>query len=105
MRAKAQPLLTQSIDIEGADMQRLFGPLDRNRKELEEEFHVSLVSRQGQLLVRGTEAEVAAAVKELDQRLRGDFVASGPGTASSPVALSKKRSGRGTLRPGARQDQ
>ncbi|HOF60707.1 MAG TPA: PhoH family protein [Candidatus Latescibacteria bacterium] len=94
MRAKAQPLLTQSIDIEGADIQHLFGPLDRNRKELEEEFHVSLVSRQGQLLVRGTEAEVAAAVKELDQRLRGDFVAPGPGTAS-PVALSKKRPGEG----------
>ncbi|HQE61855.1 MAG TPA: hypothetical protein PLV10_06260, partial [Candidatus Latescibacteria bacterium] len=75
-------------------MQHLFGPLDRNRKELEEEFHVSLVSRQGQLLVRGTEAEVAAAVKELDQRLRGDLPVLGLGTASSATS-SKKRSGEG----------
>lgn len=97
MQNDSEPVLTRAIVVEGADIQRLFGPLDRNRKELEQEFHVSLVSRNGQLLVRGGEKEVEVAAHELDLRLRDGSETIGPGGKhpSGPEAIASRRSAVG----------
>ena len=69
MDKSAPALTTETLDIEGVDMLRLFGPLDSYRKQLEEQFGVSLVSRRGQLLIRGARSAIDAAVDEVRTRI------------------------------------
>jgi phosphate starvation-inducible protein PhoH and related proteins len=69
MNRSTEPPITRAIDVEGVDLLRLFGPLDSYRKEMEEEFGVSLVSRRGQLLVRGGPPSVEAAMAVVRTRI------------------------------------
>ncbi len=71
MEEHAEAVVTESLDMEGVDLLRLFGPLDTHRKEMEERFGVSLVSRRGQLLVRGARTATDAAITEVRTRLSG----------------------------------
>ncbi len=71
MDQRHEPLVTESLDIEAADLLRLFGPLDAQRKQLEEQFGVSLVSRGGQLLVRGEREHLEKALEEVEARIAG----------------------------------
>jgi phosphate starvation-inducible PhoH-like protein len=78
-----EPIVTESIDIEGVDLLRLFGPFDHYRKELEERFGVSLVSRRGQLLIRGQRSHIDAALGEVRMRIDGDAGEEEDGSRSS----------------------
>jgi len=70
-----EPLITETLDIEGVDLLHLFGPFDHYRKELEEQFGVTLVSRRGQLLIRGERSHIDAALQEVRLRLDGSAFA------------------------------
>jgi len=62
-------LVTETLDIDGVDLMHLFGPFDSYRKDLEQQFGVSLVSRRGQLLIRGARDHIDAAATEIRQRI------------------------------------
>ena len=72
MARKSEPLVTEAMDIEAADLLRLFGPLDAHRKQLEADLGVALISRGGQLLVRGERERIEPALVEIRERLGSD---------------------------------
>jgi phosphate starvation-inducible protein PhoH and related proteins len=65
-------LRTRAIDIEATELLRLFGPLDADRKTLEQRFGISLVSRGGQLLIRGPEDVIDRTTELIQARLAGE---------------------------------
>jgi len=69
MTEEPQPLITETLDIEGVDLLRLFGPFDHHRRELEEQFGVTLVPRRDQLLIRGSRPQIDAAMREVRARI------------------------------------
>ena len=69
MTRKSEPLVTEALDVDAADLARLFGPLDAKRKDLEAHYGVSLVSRGGQLLVRGQREDIERALDEIRRRI------------------------------------
>lgn len=90
MGERNDPIVTETIDIEGVDLLRLFGPFDHDRKELEQQLGVSLVSRRGQLLIRGERSRIDAALEEVRGRIDAesgedhDGGAEGPAPPASP---------------------
>ena len=71
MARKSEPLVTEAMDVEAADLLRLFGPLDAQRKGMEADLGVALISRGGQLLVRGERERIEPALAEIRERLGG----------------------------------
>jgi len=84
----AEPLTTEALDMEGIDLLQLFGPFDTERKQLEQDYGVSLVSRRGQLLIRGEQTRINAATREIRSRIGDD-------TEQSVVEPRAKRSREG----------
>ena len=84
MNQRQEPPVTEALEVETADMLRLFGPLDAHKKELEERFEISLVSRGGQLLVRGQREHIERALEEVRA-----YLGASDGTAveAAPSAL------------------
>jgi phosphate starvation-inducible PhoH-like protein len=70
MNNKPEPVFTETLELDDTELRRLFGPLDHQRKDLEQQFRVSLVARREQLLVRGRRVDIDDAVKEIRVRLR-----------------------------------
>lgn len=75
------PIVTKALDMEEVDLLQLFGPFDSHRKDLEQQFSVSLVSRRGQLLIRGSASQISRAAEEVRTRIT-DTVEQSTGTTS-----------------------
>lgn len=78
-----EPIITEVLDVEDVDLLGLFGPFDHHRRELEEQFKVSLVSRRGQLLIRGERCHIDAALQAV--RTHIDGTPDEPGSASDEL--------------------
>jgi phosphate starvation-inducible protein PhoH and related proteins len=93
MTTDREPLITEAMDLEGVDLLQLFGPFDNYRKDLEQQFGVSLVSRHGQLLIRGLHSHIDAAANEIRTRIDD---AGTPRRGDGPAPPKSKQSERPT---------
>jgi phosphate starvation-inducible protein PhoH and related proteins len=69
MATDQDPIITKALDMEDVDLRQLFGPFDSHRKDLEKVYAVSLVSRRGQLLIRGVASQIDSATEEILARI------------------------------------